>query len=1207
MCRSHSRSFRDARTRPLTPLLPLRVLSQLTEGAALIAKPTFDILLTAAGSPKESLREPALHIMQTLVPALGTGMLSDPPLADASKASNPFVRASVLALHEHVLGTALGSDEAHAVAVSRGTVNMISDTAQNLANDRHPAVRQQAMQVLMMLASAGETVSVGQLRSTQVAAIEQASAAAAAAASASSGTPQFLAMSHTSRAPSGELMQAALSAGGSGHAHHPPGFTHARTQSSPALARQASQQRQQQQPQQDGIELYHSPDWQPGVLGFGDIACTEPACRPGLAGSALETKLREAQALLTATAADWQKRVKAMAAVRSVIARAALDGASSAAAEAVLSEARSLADRLAIQAGDLRSSVVKLACVAAAELAVVVGSKGEGAAQVLLPRLIRGVVVTKEIMAMSCHNAIITVLYNAGPGFARVIPKLISGVASKHRELRRRCTEYLAWVLGMWSRFVLGKHEGTLASALTAALTDADAEVRSLARQAWHCFYELFPESGMGLLASLDAATKRTVETGLHGGTLASLPAASEVQLWPGARVASKSGPRAALSGSPQASSPPVAPSVMPAEAAGARSDRPATAHRHATPRAAAAHRAVVSPRPATASAATNSLAMTMPASSTSHSLVRSSSSASSPSSGAPDTVQDIVAGNAKHLARIAECAAAYGLAGAGLSNLPAMAWAQVVQSLVRHAQSSEPARAAAAGKLIAECILDGAWQLAVAEAQRNRVAAALLNLPSHVLSPALAATAVQDVSTQLVVLHMAAATAQAQMSPTRALELLQHVAASADVVSEVEPQVWADLLDGMYYAAAPASILHSVRRLVAAADTELAAEVDALLAGQNEDMAAALQIVAAPPSTPASSGSGHPAAPVAPAQASPEQSTPEVPLVYPPAVPEQGSLVLPPAVPPSTTSTTFSTGSSAAATASTPTVRQPVHSPERSLEAACAELRAAPALSGDGCELVQLELLGQAAAEDSATANIPAATDAALYMLQLATEQYRAPSARAVIAAALAVLRRCARYQGDRCGPQGNEIVAHVLTAFPVCHVLGEDSAHIAQRTLHEICTALIAVNARGVLTALVEGCAMYERNTGGPSQDAPGQLQDSPAIVQRTVAALRALRHVAVCARGTLRGDRGFLAQAIAMPRFPPAAANMFLSTTAEVRKYLTQALAEISVTIGAHPIGAGVHAQCDYLHDLLAPVLSDSQLTLVSIYTGRAMSGS
>ena len=1179
----------------------------------MIAKPTFDILLTAAGSPKESLREPALHSMQTLVPALGTGVLSDPPLADASKASNPFVRASVLALHEHVLGVALGADEAHAVPISRGTVSMISDTAQSLANDRHPAVRQQAMQVLMMLASAGETVAVGQLRGTQVAAIEQASAAAAAAGTGgSSGTPQFLAASHTSRAPSGELMQAALSAGDSGHAHHPSGFTHARTQSSPALARQASQQQQPQQPQQDGVELYHSPDWLPGVLGFGDIACTEPACRPGIAGSALETKLREAQALLTATAADWQKRVKAMAAVRSVIARAALDGASSAAAEAVLSEARSLADRLAIQAGDLRSSVVKLACVAAAELAVVVGSKGEGAAQVLLPRLIRGVVVTKEIMAMSCHNAIITVLYNAGPGFARVIPKLISGVASKHRELRRRCTEYLAWVLGMWSRFVLGKHEGTLASALTAALTDADAEVRSLARQAWHCFYELFPESGMGLLASLDAATKRTVESGLHGGTLASLPAASEVQLWPGARMASKSGPRAAHSGSPQASSPPVVPNATSAAAAaGARSDRPATAHRHATPRAAAAaaaHRAAVSPRPATASAATNSLAMTMPASSTGRSFARSTSSASSPPSGAPDTVQDIVAGNAEHLARIAECAAAYGLAGAGLSNLPAVAWAQVVQSLVRHAQSSEPARAAAAGKLIAECILDGAWQHAVAEAQRNHVAAALLNLPSHVLSPALAATAVQDVSTQLVVLHMAAATAQAHMSPTRALELLQHVAASAAVVSEVEPQVWADLLDGMYYAAAPASILHSVRRLLAAANAELAADVDVLVAGQNEDMAAALQIVVAPPSpTPAASGASHPAAPVVPAQASPEQSTPEVPLVYPPAVPEQGSLVLPPAVPPSTTSTTFSTGSSATATAITPTVRQPVHSPERSLEAACAELRAAPVLSDDGCELVQLELLGQAAADDSATANIPAAVDAALYMLQLAAEQYRAPSARAVVAAALAVLRRCARYQGGRCGPQGNEIVAHVLATFPVCHVLGEDSAHIAQRTLHEICTALIAVNARGVLTALVEGCAMYERNTGGPSRDAPGQLQDSPAIVQRTVAALRALRHVAVSARGTLRGNKGFLAQAIAMPRFPPAAANMFLSTTAEVRKYLTQALAEISVTIGAHPIGAGVHAQCDYLHDLLAPVLSDSQLTLVSIYTGRAMSSS
>jgi hypothetical protein len=144
-----------------------------------------------------------------------------------------------------------------------------------------------------------------------------------------------------------------------------------------------------------------------------------------------------------------------------------------------------LRDALCAQIADLRSSIVKLACLAIAELSAV-GASGaiEPLADALVETLLRLTVVTISVIASSAEACLGSLLHNARGGWPRIIPKLIAAGRARSSVARARAAECLLAVLRGWAPQALERHADDVGGALAALLGDADPHARSAARLA---------------------------------------------------------------------------------------------------------------------------------------------------------------------------------------------------------------------------------------------------------------------------------------------------------------------------------------------------------------------------------------------------------------------------------------------------------------------------------------------------------------------------------------------------------------------------------------------------------------------------------------------------------------------------------------------------------------------------------------------------
>jgi hypothetical protein len=244
------------------------------------------------------------------------------------------------------------------------------------------------------------------------------------------------------------------------------------------------------------VYLNSGPWWAPGVLGDlgADVGYTV-----SLGGTSVQTSaavplspltpssareltkfIDEFAATCGGTTGDWKGRVAALEKMRRYVAGGAMG------VDAFVAALPRIRDALCAQIADLRSSIVRLACLVIAELSAVGAGGGaiEPLAEALVETLLRLTVVTISVIASSAEACLGSLLHNARAGWPRIIPKLIVAAKARSSVARARAAESLLAVLRGWSPPALERHADEIAGALTALLGDADPHARSAARMA---------------------------------------------------------------------------------------------------------------------------------------------------------------------------------------------------------------------------------------------------------------------------------------------------------------------------------------------------------------------------------------------------------------------------------------------------------------------------------------------------------------------------------------------------------------------------------------------------------------------------------------------------------------------------------------------------------------------------------------------------
>lgn len=220
----------------------------------------------------------------------------------------------------------------------------------------------------------------------------------------------------------------------------------------------------------------------------------------------LEEELRKIKDLLFECGnIEWEKRVEGLKRIRSLIKVGA-------------QEFKEFQEFLKISelyfmscAKDLRSQVVREACVTISFISVKLGLKCVRFCETLTPLLINLIANSTKIMSSSAAVSIRFILANTRS--PRLIPIIISNMSSKSKEIRKACCEYLDLILHVWTTNALEKHCTLIADAIKKGISDADPEARQHARKAFWGFSEHFNERAGSLLYSLEPSKQRMLFT----------------------------------------------------------------------------------------------------------------------------------------------------------------------------------------------------------------------------------------------------------------------------------------------------------------------------------------------------------------------------------------------------------------------------------------------------------------------------------------------------------------------------------------------------------------------------------------------------------------------------------------------------------------------------------------------------------------------
>ncbi|XP_069183082.1 CLIP-associating protein 1-B isoform X30 [Procambarus clarkii] len=213
------------------------------------------------------------------------------------------------------------------------------------------------------------------------------------------------------------------------------------------------------------------------------------------------TKIRE---VISSANNDWDKRVEALKKLRSTL----IAGAPS--YEEFYPHLRLLEPAMQLSIKDLRSQVVREACVTVAYMSQELHHKVDHLCETLLPSLINLIPNSAKVMASSGIVTIRFIIQNTH--HHKLIPILLRELTSKNREIRKVLCEVLDQLVHTWPTHSMEKHVAILAENIKRGITDADPEARAFSRKAYWGFADHFKDEADKLLNSLDPSYKKMLQ-----------------------------------------------------------------------------------------------------------------------------------------------------------------------------------------------------------------------------------------------------------------------------------------------------------------------------------------------------------------------------------------------------------------------------------------------------------------------------------------------------------------------------------------------------------------------------------------------------------------------------------------------------------------------------------------------------------------------
>ncbi|CAE7572983.1 CLASP [Symbiodinium sp. CCMP2456] len=200
---------------------------------------------------------------------------------------------------------------------------------------------------------------------------------------------------------------------------------------------------------------------------------------------------------------DWAERCRALKRLQGLV-------MGSSQLEGFVPALLRLRELLLAQVTDLRSALVREACVALRLLAEAFGGEIEVLAAAALPVLLRSTSVTILVIAESCFRCACAIV--GACQAPRVVQALLEPVSARSGVQRHRGLQVLLLALQSHPTERLERLAEPLQKAIRDGLEDAREEVRGSARQCFWAFTQKFEERGLRFLALLDPARQRQLK-----------------------------------------------------------------------------------------------------------------------------------------------------------------------------------------------------------------------------------------------------------------------------------------------------------------------------------------------------------------------------------------------------------------------------------------------------------------------------------------------------------------------------------------------------------------------------------------------------------------------------------------------------------------------------------------------------------------------
>ncbi|XP_021253578.1 CLIP-associating protein 1 isoform X7 [Numida meleagris] len=231
----------------------------------------------------------------------------------------------------------------------------------------------------------------------------------------------------------------------------------------------------------------------------------------------LEESINKIREILSDDKHDWEQRVSALKKIRSLLLAGAAEY------DNFFQHLRLLDGAFKLSAKDLRSQVVREACITLGHLSSVLGNKFDHGAEAIMPTIFNLIPNSAKVMATSGVVAVRLIIRHTH--IPRLIPIITSNCTSKSVAVRRRCFEFLDLLLQEWQTHSLERHISVLAETIKKGIHDADSEARIEARKCYWGFHSHFSREAEHLYHTLESSYQKALQSHLkNSDSIVSLP-----------------------------------------------------------------------------------------------------------------------------------------------------------------------------------------------------------------------------------------------------------------------------------------------------------------------------------------------------------------------------------------------------------------------------------------------------------------------------------------------------------------------------------------------------------------------------------------------------------------------------------------------------------------------------------------------------------